>query len=210
MVFAQQNPEAIDAGVFHNDVISVGNESFFFYHEKAFVNTQQVIEEMQRKAKYLICYRVDAAQLSLEEAVKTYLFNSQIVTLQNGDMTLIAPKEAETSQSAKKVIDSMLQITPVHHVHYVPLHQSMQNGGGPACLRLRVVLTESELAAMHQEVILTDSLSETLEQWITKHYRDNLSPEDLSDPSLLNESRTALDELTQILRLGSIYPFQTD
>ncbi len=208
VVFAQQNPEAIDAGVFHNDVISVGNENFFFYHEKAFVNTRQVIEEMQRKANYLICYRVDESQISLEEAVRTYLFNSQIVTLANGEMVLIAPQEAESCHAVKCVIEGMLNITPIHQVHYVPLHQSMRNGGGPACLRLRVVLTSKELAAMHQGVILTNSLSESLRQWITKHYRDELSPNDLGDPALLNECRTALDELTQLLELGSIYPFQ--
>jgi len=30
----------------------------------------------------------------------------------------------------------------------------------------------------------------------------------LRDPQLLIESRTALDELTQILKIGSVYPFQ--
>jgi len=88
------------------------------------------------------------------------------------------------------------------------LKQSMQNGGGPACLRLRVALKEDELAAVNQAVIMTPSLYDTLNLWVDKHYRDRLSENDLADPQLLNECRTALDELTQILKLGAVYPFQ--
>lgn len=84
----------------------------------------------------------------------------------------------------------------------------MQNGGGPACLRLRVALKESELAAVNPGVIMTAPLYETLTQWVDKHYRDSLRETDLADPQLLLECRTALDELTQILKLGTVYPFQ--
>ena len=85
---------------------------------------------------------------------------------------------------------------------------SMQNGGGPACLRLRVALNETELAAVNPGVIMTAPLYDTLTQWVDRHYRDSLSERDLADPQLLLECRTALDELTQILKLGSVYPFQ--
>ena len=88
------------------------------------------------------------------------------------------------------------------------MKQSMHNGGGPACLRLRVVLTDDELKAMHDGVILTDALYERLNIWVEGHYRDELSQADLADPMLLDESRHALDELTGILGLGSIYDFQ--
>ena len=83
-----------------------------------------------------------------------------------------------------------------------------QNGGGPACLRLRVVLSEQEQAAVNQHVIMNDNLFADLNQWVDKHYRDELAEEDLADPQLLVESRTALDELTQLLDLGSVYQFQ--
>ncbi|WP_259697345.1 N-succinylarginine dihydrolase, partial [Pseudomonas chlororaphis] len=85
---------------------------------------------------------------------------------------------------------------------------SMQNGGGPACLRLRVALNQTELAAVNPGVIMTVPLYDTLTQWVDKHYRDRLSENDLADPQLLLECRTALDELTQILKLGAVYPFQ--
>lgn len=84
----------------------------------------------------------------------------------------------------------------------------MRNGGGPACLRLRVALNDDELQAMHRGVILTDELYERLTSWVEAHYRDQLAREDLADPMLLDEVRKALDELTGILGLGSIYDFQ--
>ena len=84
----------------------------------------------------------------------------------------------------------------------------MQNGGGPACLRLRVALNERELAAVNPGVVMTPTLFDTLNAWVDKHYRDRLTESDLADPQLLIECRTALDELTRILKLGSVYPFQ--
>ena len=88
------------------------------------------------------------------------------------------------------------------------LRESMRNGGGPACLRLRVELTAAERAAIAANVFLDDALAQALDAWIHRHYRDRLSPADLADPALLDESRRALDELTQLLRLPGVYPFQ--
>jgi succinylarginine dihydrolase len=88
------------------------------------------------------------------------------------------------------------------------LKQSMQNGGGPACLRLRVALNQTELAAVNPAVVMTNELYATLNTWVDKYYRDRLVDADLADPQLLNECRMALDQLTQILKLGSVYPFQ--
>jgi succinylarginine dihydrolase len=97
---------------------------------------------------------------------------------------------------------------PIGEVLVFDLRESMKNGGGPACLRLRVVLTEAERKAVKPSVWIDDALFVRLDAWIGKHYRDRLAPEDLADPALVVESRTALDELTQILGLGSLYDFQ--
>ena len=70
------------------------------------------------------------------------------------------------------------------------------------------MLAESEQTAMNGHVILTPALHDQLVGWIEKHYRDRLTTDDLRDVRLLEESRTALDELTQILQLGSIFEFQ--
>jgi succinylarginine dihydrolase len=97
---------------------------------------------------------------------------------------------------------------PIDEVLVFDLRESMKNGGGPACLRLRVVLDDAERAAVAPGVWINDALFGRLDAWIEKHYRDRLAPTDLTDPQLLVESRTALDELTQILALGSLYDFQ--
>jgi succinylarginine dihydrolase len=207
--FARQNPEAIQQGVFHHDVISVGNENVFLYHEKAFADLENFLEFFQKKLNQdFYFFPVLSKQLSLSDAVQSYLFNSQIVTVSPGHMALIAPGESQEGP-AKAVLTAILAAdNPIKTLHFVDCHQSMLNGGGPACLRLRVVLTEAELKACKPSVMLDDILYERLVKWVEKHYRDRLSHEDLHDPHLLQESYTALDELTQMLELGALYNFQ--
>lgn len=201
-VFAQQNPLAIDAGVFHNDVISVGHENLFFYHELAFVNTDAVVEEICEKMEShcntkMTLIKVSAKQVPLEDAVKSYMFNSQIVSSPDQKKVLIAPTECQNVPSVKAFFDTM----PIDQIHYLNLRESMQNGGGPACLRLRVVLNEKELAATHQHIFLTDALYKRLTDWVQRHYRDSLRPEDLADPQLYMESENAMSDLKHILKL---------
>jgi len=214
---AQQAPAAIDAGVFHNDVISVGNENVFLYHEQAFVHTQTVVTDLRRRFEKLnpgdefFALRVPARQVPLTDAVRSYLFNSQLVTVAPGEMALIAPSDCAETPRVRDFLRALVDRgdTPVRQVHYFDLKQSMRNGGGPACLRLRVVLNDAELAALPSGVCLTDRSHARLTAWVKKHYRDQLTPADLADPRLLDETRRALDELTRLLGLGCIYPFQT-
>lgn len=215
VVFAQQNPEAIDTGVFHNDVISVGHQNVFLYHERAFVNTAEIIQQLRQKVEThcqipFVALEVKEAEVSLTEAVKTYLFNSQLVTLPDQTMLLLAPQECQESPSVHAFLQKLLedQSHPIRKVIYQDIRESMQNGGGPACLRLRVVLKNQEYSAMHPQVQLTEELYQKLVQWVEKHYRDSLTPNDLADLELLKESRQALDELSQLLDLGPIYSFQ--
>lgn len=214
VLFALQNPSAVDQGVFHNDVISVANESVFLIHEEALYNQAKILEELKKKADFqLNIIEIPKEQLSVKEAVDTYLFNSQLISLPDQKtMILIAPYECQNNPQVKHCIETILSDSgnPVNSVHYLDLKQSMRNGGGPACLRLRVPLNEQELAAMHQGVLVDNQLLDTLDQWVLKHYRTELMIRDLADPQLMNESLTALDELTQILKLGSIYPFQSE
>jgi succinylarginine dihydrolase len=210
VLFAQQNPDAIDAGVFHNDVISVANENVFLCHEEAFVETKEVIKHIRRHIKDLILIEVPEKRISLENAVATYLFNSQIVTLPNKAMHMIAPTECRENPVVHAFLQEMISdpSNPINGIDYLNLHQSMANGGGPACLRLRVVMNQNQLKAMHQGILLTDKLYLEIKQWIEKHYRERLHPHDLADRQLLLETQAALDELTQILKLGPIYHFQ--
>jgi succinylarginine dihydrolase len=155
--------------------------------------------------------RVTREQVPVSLAVSTYLFNSQLVTLPSGKTMLIAPKECEESAQMHAYITSLVEgDAPIDHVRYFDLRQSMQGGGGPACLRLRVVLTEREERAVAPGVLFSPALDSKLKAWIERSYRDRLRPSDLGDPAFLLETKTALDELTKILDLGSIYPFQLE
>lgn len=212
-IFVQQNPNVIDRGVFHNDVIAVANNSVFLLHEEAFVDQASVLESIRQREDFSsVIVEIKQEQLSVKEAVRTYLFNSQLVTLPStdGHMALIAPAECEYSQATASLIASFIEDSrnPIETVYYLDLKQSMRNGGGPACLRLRVPLTNAELKAMHQGVLIDDTLLAKLEAWIKKHYRTELTSKDLRDVTLMNESLTALDELSQLLQLGSFYRFQ--
>jgi len=209
-VFAQQNPAAIDAGVFHNDVIAVGNGSCLFYHELAFLDEGGVLSDIRARlaGTELQPVRVSAAEVPIEDAVASYLFNSQLLNTPDG-MLLAVPGECREVASVSRYLDSLLQQNgPITAVEVFDVKQSMRNGGGPACLRLRVVLSDEERRAINQGVILTDALYDRLTAWVNAHYRDELSQQDLADPMLLDEVRKALDELTGILGLGSIYDFQ--
>ena len=213
VVYAQQNPNVIDQGVFHNDVIAVGNGEVMFHHQDAFLHTEQVLAELQEKLAarggqfQSVC--VPREQVTVEDAVKSYLFNSQLLTRADGSMLLIVPEECRNNG---RVWSYLQQLTTsgsaIGEVQVFDLKQSMQNGGGPACLRLRVALKQAELTAVNPGVVMSNALYATLNTWVDKHYRDRLVETDLADPQLLIECRTALDELTQILKLGAVYPFQ--
>jgi succinylarginine dihydrolase len=210
MVFAQQNPRAIDAGVFHNDVIAVGYGTTMFCHERAWLDGHAVLADLARcVGNAFEAVVVRDGDVTLDEAVSTYLFNSQLVARPEGGLLLVAPAECREHARVASYLDRLVASGgPIREVVTFDLRQSMRNGGGPACLRLRVPLTMEERAAVPANVFLDDPLADALEAWVRRHYRDRLAPADLADPSLLDESRRALDELSQLLRIGSVYPFQ--
>jgi succinylarginine dihydrolase len=211
LVFAQQRPETIDAGVFHNDVIAVGNRNVLFCHEYAFVDQEEVLAELDHKLldADLHVITVKDHEVPLRDAVSSYLFNSQLLSLPDGSMLLVVPSECRQVPSVDRYLDKLVSgNNPISEIAVFDLKQSMKNGGGPACLRLRVALTEQELQAVHPHALLTDELFHSLNAWIDKHYRDQIAQTDLADIRLFQESLTALDEITQLLKLPSIYPFQ--
>ncbi|WP_308142874.1 N-succinylarginine dihydrolase [Burkholderia pseudomallei] len=212
-IYAQQRPDVIDAGVFHNDVIAVGNRDTLFCHEHAFVDRQAVYDALAASlgalGAQLNVIEVPDRAVSVADAVGSYLFNSQLLAREDGTQMLVVPQECRENANVAAYLDALVAGNgPIRDVRVFDLRESMKNGGGPACLRLRVVLNDAERAAVKPNVWIGDALFASLDAWIDKHYRDRLSPVDLADPALLDESRTALDELTQILGLGSLYDFQ--
>jgi succinylarginine dihydrolase len=209
-VFASQNPDVIDQGVFHNDVIAVGNGNVLFYHEQAFFDEAATLDALRRALGSvdtdLVPVRVASSQVPVADAVASYLFNSQLLTRQDGRMALVVPHECRENDAVSRYLAAMVASGgPIDELLEFDLRQSMRNGGGPACLRLRVALTDDEAQAMHGGVIMTETLYGLLVAWVEKHYRDRVEPKDLADPQLAIECTTALEELERILGLPGLY-----
>lgn len=209
LIFARQHPAAIDTGVFHNDVIAVSNRQVLFCHEQAFADQTTLLQQLAQRVPGFTPLVVPASRVSVAEAVATYLFNSQLLSRADGSMALILPQEAQEHAGVWEYLNELLAgDNPIADLRVFDLRESMANGGGPACLRLRVVLTAEEYQAVNPHVLMNDTLFATLNDWVDRYYRDRLTQADLADPQLLREGRDALDRLTQILQLGSVYPFQ--
>ncbi|MBA2482226.1 MAG: N-succinylarginine dihydrolase [Planctomycetes bacterium] len=206
IVHARQHPAAIDAGAFHNDVVMAGVADRILVHERALVDQPQVIAELERRCGTLRLAEISELELSLEQAVRSYLFNSQMLDTPTG-IVLLAPAESADGP-ARAVIDRLKSEGFFARTEFIDLRESMMGGGGPACLRLRVPLDESGLAAVAGGIILDEDKLRRLEQWVDRRYRRDLALSDLRDPALIGECRTALDELTRILDLGKLYRFQ--
>lgn len=208
-LFAQQNPAVIDQGVFHNDVIAVSNQQVLFCHALAFLDQQALYDQLRERVPGFTVIEVPEDRVSVKEAVETYLFNSQLLSKPDGKMALILPGEVQQHAGVWRYINDVVeQGSAIDELKVFDLRESMCNGGGPACLRLRVVLTDAQRAAVNPAVMMNDTLYATLTGWVNRHYRDQLSQADLADPQLLQEGRDALDELTKLLNLGNIYHFQ--
>lgn len=213
-LYLRQSEVAIDAGAFHNDVVAVSNGPVLLFHEAAFAEPERARASIRRAAEGLFEPRlveVPSEKLPIEDAIRSYFFNSQLVKPPGWDrQLLIAPVEVAETPTSRAYCDELVASGgPIGAVRYVDLRQSMQNGGGPACLRLRVVLTDEERSTVNPAQVLDEHLYAALVAWVERHYRPELRPDELGDPALLGESRAALDELTDLLGLGNdFYAFQ--
>ena len=209
VLYAQQNPAVIDQGVFHNDVIAVSNQQMLFCHQHAFVNQPELLAQLRSRVPGFVALEVPENRVSVKDAVETYLFNSQLLSRSDGTMMLVLPEESRQHPGVWRFLCEQVEAdTPLKALKVFDLRESMYNGGGPACLRLRVVLTPQEQQAVNPAVLMNDRLFSTLNNWVDRHYRDRLTQSDLVDPQLLREGRDALDELTKLLDLGNVYAFQ--
>jgi succinylarginine dihydrolase len=209
-----QNPEAIDAGAFHNDVVCVANQQVFLCHEKAFENQEELINNITRKYQLLnnkkaCIITIKNNILPIKDAVSSYLFNSQLLTKADMSMMLFAPLESQNNPHAQKAMSEIIQKdNPINEVVYFDLSESMANGGGPACLRLRVPLTTEELNSLRPSIFMNENTYEKLAEIINKYYINNLTIEHLLDTKFLQYSQEALDQISQVLGLYPIYDWQ--
>jgi len=206
VLHARQDPRAIDAGAFHNDVVMVADRDRVLLHEHALVDHQRVLVQLRALVPGLRAHVVAASDLALADAVRSYLFNSQLLATPGGTV-LVAPAQAGDG-AAGRVVRRLLDEGLIDRALHLDLGESMANGGGPACLRLRVPLTAAQLAGVAPGVVLDEAKITALEAWVDRHYRETLSAEDLADSALLDEGRRAFDELTTLLGLGALYRFQ--
>lgn len=209
LLFARQNPAVIDQGVFHNDVIAVSNRQVLFCHEHAFVEQASLLACLHERVAGFMPLEVPESAVTVKEAVESYLFNSQLLSRDDGSMMLVLPQECRENERVWRYLNQLLQEdNPISELRVFDLRESMANGGGPACLRLRVVLTPEEMRAVNPAVMMNDTLFNRLNDWVDRYYRDRLTQADLVDPQLLREGREALEALSAILQLGPVYPFQ--
>lgn len=208
-VFARQARRAIEAGAFHNDVVCVGALDTLFFHEHAFEDTATTLDALRRAVEGRFELRpvmVPDAEVPLKDAVSSYLFNSQLLQFPDEDrLVLVAPMETRDTDSTRLYCERLVSSNgPVGRVDYVDVRQSMRNGGGPACLRLRVVMTTDQIEACHQGVLLDEERIDALQAAVRSTYRDRLSPADLADPAFADECRAARETLLSILGLEEL------
>lgn len=217
IIFAKQSRQAIDQGIFHMDVAGVGELNLWLVHQNAFESVERVRQEIQNRLHVpLLTHLATSEQMSLaNDAIPSYIFNSQIIQTHENYLALVVPEECRSYKNVQVYLNTLLEAPhlPVNKVHYFDLKQSMKNGGGPACLRLRMTVNHQELRQMQSAVGLFLDVEGVLEskliQWCHRFYPESLTPDDLRDTSLHLAHMQALDELTQILRLPkNFYDFQ--
>lgn len=201
-VFIEQNPDAIAAGAFHNDVVAVANESVLFAHEHAFADREDAYEAILAVFPQLHAIEVPASAVSLEEAIRTYLFNAQLVTRPAGGMALVVPGECWESDSVRGWCESLLAANgPIREVIPVDVRQSMANGGGPACLRLRVV---ADPATVDARFLLDEAKAQRIEAVVAEMWPERIEPDDIGSDRLARTVIEAREALLSVLSLDEL------
>ncbi|WP_271077323.1 N-succinylarginine dihydrolase [Aurantiacibacter sp. MUD61] len=201
-LFVEQAPEAIEAGAFHNDVVAVANENVLFTHEQAFADPAGTYDAIRAKCPGAQVVEVPASAVSLADAVSSYLFNAQLLSPPNGEMTLVVPEECRENGAVWSWLQSMLEANgPIRHVKVVDVRQSMANGGGPACLRLRVV---ADPAMVDQRFMLDADKAGLIESIIGKYWPETIDTDQIGDPSLAETVCTARAKLLEALELSEL------
>jgi succinylarginine dihydrolase len=198
VLYLEQSQTALEGGVFHNDVIATGHGQHYFIHEKAY--TEESLDQLHSvfNAKGdLILLITSQRDLDLSASVSTYLYNSQIIEKPNGHLSLLLPRECDRPD-VQGVLKSWQRVKPMDE-HFMDLGESMMNGGGPACLRWRCLITEQQFQACHYGVQLTASLFQDLGEWILCHYPEHHRWEDLQASFWWKNEARAFEELSMIL-----------
>jgi succinylarginine dihydrolase len=201
-ILTPQSEEAIAAGAFHNDVVAVANERVLFAHEKAFAEKESLIGLCEQLVPGFEYVEVADADVPLADAVRSYLFNAQLVTPPSGETTLIVPSEAQETPSVWAWLQAHLAGNgPIRKVEVVDVRQSMANGGGPACLRLRVV---ADPATVDPRFLVDDAKLDLIADTVGKTWPEQIHREELQEPALVRDVEAARTALLEALDLGQL------
>jgi succinylarginine dihydrolase len=188
-LFVQQSEAAIAAGAFHNDVVAVANERVLFTHELAFEEPEATYSAIRDKMPEAEIVIVPANRVSLADAVQSYLFNAQLVTLPSGEMALILPTEAQNNPCVWGWLQEHVAGNgPIRKLVPVDVRQSMANGGGPACLRLRVV---ADPATVDPRFMADEAKLDRMAEVIAAHWPEHIASDQLGDVALVEQVQVA-------------------
>jgi succinylarginine dihydrolase len=188
-LFVEQSEAAIAAGAFHNDVVAVANEHVLFVHEQAFADQHNFYAELTRRLPQVDIIEVPASAVSLDDAITSYVFNAQLVTLPDGTMALILPGEAQNNPRVWQCLEHLVAGNgPIRALHPVDVRESMANGGGPACLRLRVV---ADPATIDARFMVTDAKLDLISDIVTRHWPEAIDAATLGEPALIADIESA-------------------
>jgi succinylarginine dihydrolase len=201
-LFVEQSEAAIAAGAFHNDVVAVADGLTLFAHEQAFADRAGFYVDLERMLPEVRIVEVPAARVSLADAIASYLFNAQLVTLPSGEQALILPTEAREVPSVRSYLEDLVAGNgPIRATLFVDVRQSMANGGGPACLRLRV---QCDPADVDPRFLVDEAKLDRLEAVIAQHWPETIDPAELSDPALHARVEAARAALLAALSLNEL------
>jgi succinylarginine dihydrolase len=201
-LFVQQSEEAIAAGAFHNDVVAVANERVLFTHELAFADKADFYTELSRRLPQVEIIEVPASAVTLADAIQSYLFNAQLVTLPGGEMALILPSECQENARVWSWLQTMIAGNgPIRRLIPVDVRQSMANGGGPACLRLRVVCDPT---TVDPRFLMDEAKLDRVAAIVDAHWPEAIDPAELASPALWATIKSARLALLEALDLSAL------
>jgi succinylarginine dihydrolase len=202
-ILARQSPDAIAAGAFHNDVVAVAHENILFAHEWAFADKAMLYDAMRAGCDGLQIIEVAQSDVPLTDAIRSYLFNSQLVTVPDGRRALIVPMECMETLSVKAWLDRHIGNGPIDALHVVEVRESMNNGGGPACLRLRVLVSEDAERSINPAHLLTDRSADRIEAVIARHWPAQVGASDLGARDYWRETAEARAQLISAIQIDA-------
>jgi succinylarginine dihydrolase len=205
-LFLEQADRAIQAGAFHNDVVAVANEHVLFAHEEAFEDRAGTLALLAERVPGLCVVEAPSADVPLADAIRSYVFNAALVSVGGGEMALICPKEAEETPTVWRWLQRVQQdpANPISQLHVLDLRESMKNGGGPACLRLRVALSDEALAAVDPRFLVDAAKIDRLERLVERWWPEAIAPAELGVPDLWRQCLASHEALLESLGIAAV------